>query len=63
MGKAQSLVNFTVCRLHAETDAGVVDEGQCITHGFQHGDDLGTGAEDQFNILVVVDQQQYSVKS
>ena len=54
MGKAQSLINFMVCQLHAEMDARVVDEGQCMTRGFQHGDDLGTGIEDQFDVLVVV---------
>ena len=34
---------------------GVVDEVQCMTCGFQHGDDLGTGVEDQFNALIVAD--------
>ena len=30
-GEAQSLINFTVCRLHVETDMRVVDEGQRMT--------------------------------
>ena len=55
VGKAQSLVNFTVCQLHAEMDMGVVDEGQHMTRSFRHGDDLGTGVEDGFNVLVMVD--------
>ena len=33
---------------------GVIDEGQCMTRSFRHGDDLGTGVEDGFNVLVVV---------
>ena len=55
VGKAQSLVNFTVCQLHVEMDAGVIDEGQRMTRGFRHGDNLGTGVEDRFDELVVVD--------
>ena len=55
MGEAQSLINFMICRLHQETDMRVVDEGQRMTRGFRHGDDLGTGVEDGFDILVMVD--------
>ena len=54
-GEAYSLINFTVCQLHAETDTRVIDESQRMTHSFRHGNDLGTGVEDRFNILVVVD--------
>ena len=36
-------------------DAGVVDEGQRMTRGFRHGDDLGTGVKDRLDVLVVVD--------
>ena len=45
VGEAQSLINFMVCRLHAEMDTRVVDEGQCMTRGFRHGNDLETGVE------------------
>ena len=44
-----------VCRLHVETDTTVIDEGECMTRGFRHGDDLGTGVKDGFDILVMVD--------
>ena len=33
-GEAYSLINFTVCQLHAETNMGVVDECQHMTRGF-----------------------------
>ena len=34
---------------------GVIDAGQHMTHSFQHGNDLGTGVKDRFDVLIVVD--------
>ena len=41
-----------------EVDTGVIDEGQCMTCGFRHGDDLGTGVKDRFDVLIMVDEGQ-----
>ena len=57
MGKAQSLIYFAISRLNAELDVWVVNEAQGMTHNFVHGNDLGAGVKDRFNILIVVDQR------